>query len=273
MNSLSIVVHGQIRDETQATLDSVASIFDKSELIFSSAKNDINYGKLSINERYKTIKYDEPGIFEDYGFFSRNYLRHIFSAQTGIEASKGEYILKIRSDIKLNKIKIPNIQTIKKYSYFHYNAKIRPIFVFPYYHNLNFMNGDMIIYGHRDEIELLLSCRNKCDYINIENTTIFPSKLPSVSDSFLTPEEVMYMSYIKKIFSKQYDISYDEILGNNSKHLIDLNKIILKLDVNCDLPKRIDDYVFGIKGKLNAKYRYSKIYRLIYSIYNKLKTR
>lgn len=272
-HDLSIVVHGQIREETQSAIDRIAKIFHKDELILSVSENDENYKNLVINNKFKVIRYKEPGQFQDYGFFSRNYLKHIYGAKAGIEASHGHSILKVRSDIIINKINITQIKQKKIFNYFHYTADVSPIYVYPFYRNLNFMNGDMIVYGNKEELKLLFKSENKCDYINLSNTSIFPNNLPSISESYLTPEEIMYISYVKNLLSKNETLSFDEVLGNLNHSFIDLSEIILKLEVECKLPRRIEQYIFGYKGQLNTKLRYSKLYRKFYELYKTIKVK
>ena len=269
-NKISVIIHGQIRNETQKTIDSVIKLFPESEIILSVADSDTNIENLNTPKNINIIRYKEPLQFNDYGFFSRNYIRHCFGFYNGIKLAKNDLILKVRSDIDIKNIvlSISDLRFIN-IKYFNFINTIRPILVYPFYKNLDYFNGDMVIFGYKKELELLF-CTEENKFLNLSSSSIFPELMPSIKKSYMAPEEILYRSYVRNILSSHQDMGFEEVLGNR-KPIIDLKKIILPLNIDCKVPKRIGNYIFSFRAMIINKFRYSQFFLFIYSQYRKTK--
>lgn len=262
--NLSVILHGQVRPETQNAIDSASVIFGDSELILVTASTDLNADTLIIPNNFRHLKYIESSDFIDYGYFARNFHRHINSVLFAINSVNSDYILKVRSDIVINDVLLKNITFLDNcnVSFLDCCTNVYPIYVFPYYQDRNFFNGDMVIYGKLKNLRLLFSSNLRNDFIGLSNTSMMVNKIPGKYLSYLSPEEVLYISYFKKILKESNFISFDDILGNiNFKFK---NNHIKKLDIDCTLPYRILKYHRSLKSFFLIKYMRNSLYCKIY---------
>ena len=132
----TIVLHGQIRAETQNSINSIESFFPYSEVIFCVSKSDKGVDSISIPDRFQILFYDDLPSFDDYGFVCRNFLRQFGAVYLGARKAKNKYVLKVRSDIVIENIHLPFIDDniYRKVKYFHFSGKVRPVYAFLCHH-------------------------------------------------------------------------------------------------------------------------------------------
>lgn len=259
LENTSIILHGQIRPETQKCINSIELTFPSSEVIFCVSKSDKGFDGIIIPDRYFILFYDDIPIFNDYGFASRNYLRQFGAAYFGVLKARNKYILKVRSDVIIKNISLPIIDDsiYHKLKYFHFSGKVRPIYVYPYYSNNTwYFYGDMIVFGCKEELMTLFKCDDKeHDYANLSNTDILPCQMPAKQTSFIAPEELMYISYAKKILSHNDNaLHFNDLLVNN-KEIVEMKDFVKELNIICRLPQRIETYCRSIRPNIIRRIR------------------
>jgi hypothetical protein len=269
LENTSIILHGQIRPETQDCIHSIESTFPYSEVIFCVSKSDKGFDSITIPDRYLILFYDDIPIFNDYGFASRNYLRQFGAVYLGVLKARNKYILKVRSDAIIQNISLPIIDDsiYHKLKYFHFSGKVRPVYVYPYYSNSTwYFYGDMIVFGCKEELMTLFKCDDKeNDYANLSNTDILPCQIPSKRISFIAPEELLYISYAKKILSQNNNpLHFNDLLANN-KEIVEMKDFVKALNIVCRLPQRIETYHRGIRPNI---IRIIRRYCLLSRLYN-----
>jgi hypothetical protein len=262
---LSIVIHGQVREQTIDCIKSVLVNFPNSEVICSFHEDDsIENFPSEIIKKINILRYKFDESLDDFGHFSRNYLRHAYSAYYGIKSASNLYVLKIRSDVIIKKINLPNI-SFEYFNYFHINSNLPNIFVFPYYNYYRWFQGDMIIFGYKESLLSLFGNFNRDMFPNISTLNTFPELLPSKKDSYLSSEEILYLAYFKNKFALYSEIVFDDLLFNDdvAKKFM---KSVSKLDVEALLPYRISSYIHSLRYKLFLKLRFNKLYCLFYKL-------
>ena len=265
----TIVLHGQIRAETQNSINSIESFFPYSEVIFCVSKSDKGVDSISIPDRFQILFYDDLPSFDDYGFVCRNFLRQFGAVYFGAMKAKNKYVLKVRSDIVIENIQFPFIDDniYQKVKYFHFSGKVRPVYTFPHHSVTSwYFYGDMIVFGLKDEIINLFKCDDKeNDYANLSNIDILPPKYPSKLTCFIAPEELLYISYAKKILSQNNNhLNFNDLLVNKNE-IIEMKDFVKALNIRCRLPERMEVYHRSVRPRIIMKIRR---YAFLSKLYN-----
>jgi len=258
-----VIIHGQVRNETRACIESVLSKFPSAEIIFSVSKLDLGMINFSIDNKVKLITYEDPGEFIHYGFYCRNFLRHSRGIYAGLMSTSKKYALKIRSDIIVKNVELPDIPQEANLSidFFHHNGIATPIYVYPKFPKNNYFYSDMVIYGETKSLRLLFNNEDKEQFINLWNSSTLLDKIPSKNLTYLTPEELLYMSYLRKIMGN--DLDPNDILCN--KELVTFYGFLVKeLKVDCLLPSRLDKYLNALNSKIFLRLFRNRLYGKIY---------
>jgi hypothetical protein len=235
-NNISIIIHGKITPKTKSTIDYLVKNYKDSEIILCVSQNEKNLKNLNLKE-VKLLKYREKPKFPDYGVLTQNFLNYSFSAFHGVIHSSNKDVLTISSDFVFDKNNL-NLKNEKKSKvvYSKYKGAAYPIYVFPFNNSYcNSLHDYSLVFGKKEQLKVLFNCKEN-DYPNLFNTSIFPKKIKDTNNAYFTNNDILYISYLKKILSnKRNEISFDEIIGHYREHYFNFDNLIKPLYDSKDL--------------------------------------
>jgi hypothetical protein len=243
---ISVVIQGPIihaNNLTKRVIHSVRQTLLGAEIILSTWENENTLG-LDADVVLKNI---DPNNFKINESLFNNVNRLIISTKTGIIASKGKHILKLRSDILINNTTF--IRYFNQYSEYQegvnyklFNNKVLGLqyyFRDPLKSNYLFHISDIMLFGNKVDIFSIFDCdlAKKEDLINHTNST----KVKKIMRN--SPEQYLWICFLNKQ-GIPVKINFLDDIGYRNFILSELtilnNFIIIDQDkLKIDLPSRM----------------------------------